>query len=137
MNLQRELIEHWQRHDAEKGLAALDAKEYRRHAKVFTPLLAACGGDAELAKRAVTEFFEDKHPAVVAYGWDIGTFQKRYRAYLLKVREADERRRREAIRYRETKTEAQERAGVRLPPSAPKAVLDKTEALKRRFRGEA
>lgn len=136
MNLQGQLIEHWQRHDEEKGIAPLDHKEYRRHAKVFTTLLLACADDVTLAKRVVTEFFEDKHPAVSAYGWDIGTFQKRYRGYLVRVREADARRAREAQRYQEQLMEIRERQGA-VPPkeAAPKEVLDKTEALKRRMFG--
>ena len=134
MNLQGELIKHWQEHDAEKGIAPLEDKEYRRHAKAFTLLLSACGKDLDTAKRAVSEFFEDKHPIVASYGWDIGTFQKRYRAYILKVREADERKRREAIRHREALVEAQERRMTMPAPPNPE-VMAKVAALRGRLFG--
>lgn len=134
MNIQRDLIDRWQKRDEEKGIAKLPSAEYRRHAKVFTSLIAACGGDGEKAQRVVDAFFDDDHPALKQYGWDIGTFQKRYRAYIVKVKEADERAARNARRWQEEIVEKQERT-MTAPKAMPPEALVRTEALKRKMMG--
>ena len=82
MNIQRDLIEHWQRRDAEKKLGKLPSAEYRRHAKVFTLLIARCNGDDALARRAIDAFFDDDTPNRKQAGWSISKFQMDYQGYI-------------------------------------------------------
>lgn len=134
MNVQRELIEHWQKRDEEKGIAKVGAAEYRRHAKVFTSVIAACGGDGVKAQRVIDAFFDDDDPHLKRFGWDIGAFQLRYRGYIVKVKEADERAVKNARRWQEHKVETEERT-MQAPPPPPE-VGPKLAALKARLFGK-
>lgn len=142
---QAELIDYWIALAEQKGICREEPVEnskgkmtspYRQHAVWFVKLLAACGKDVDRAKRALTFFFADNHPAVSTYGWSIGTFSKRYLGYVAKVKADDDMRARLAKRFTEEATERQERQGVRLPAEAPPQVLAKTNALRARWTGE-
>ena len=134
MNIQRDLIEHWQRRDAEKKLGKLPSAEYRRHAKVFTLLIARCNGDDALARRAIDAFFDDDTPNRKQAGWSISKFQMDYQGYITKVHEADERAARNARRWQEEKVEREERT-TPVPKAMPPEALARTEALRRKMMG--
>lgn len=143
MNIQRDLIEHWQRRALEKGIGILPSAEYRRHAKVFTLLIAACSGDAVKAQRSIDAFFDDEYAPIEASGWDIGMFQKRYAGYIVKVKKADDRAAANARRWvadgRANAAEQAERT-MQMPKPPPEAVPDvgpKLAALKARLFGKA
>ena len=138
MNLQRDLIERWQKRDEEKGFGKLPSAEYRRHAKVFTLLIARCDGNDVLAKRAIDAYFDDDHPMRKVDGWGIGFFQKNYQGYINRVIEADKRAASHARRWQEEKVEKDERT-MPMPKAAtmPPEALARTEALRRRMMGGA
>jgi hypothetical protein len=134
MNVQRELIEHWQKRDEEKGYGKLPSAEYRRHAKVFTFLIARCNHDVDVAKRAIDAFFDDDSPYRKRSGWAIGQFQADYQGYITKVKEADERAVKNARRWQEQKVETEER--TMQAPTPPPEVGPKLAALKARLFGK-
>lgn len=117
------LISFWWKCEEEKGIGRIPVPErapgstkkpqnpYRQHAVCFNQLLAVCNGDEATAQRSIRAYFDDHFPAIKAYGWPIGMFQKRMRGYVVAIHEQDARKERDAKFYQEKLAEARERLG--------------------------